>query len=100
MTQQEKTKFRASAKWKKFRAFMKKFSGGVDAVTGKPLYKGWQLHHLQEKCYDDLTPEKFACLNRESHKVIHWLSRYSNYEEVAANLVAIVKKMKEFESTN
>lgn len=98
MTQKEKTKFRASAKWKKFRAYMKKLSGGVDTVTGKPLYKGCHLHHLDEKNYSDLKPEKFVCLNSTTHKVVHWLERYSNYEEVAANLVAIVKKMKDFEN--
>lgn len=97
MNQKEKTKFRASAKWNKFRAFMKKISGGIDAVTGKLLRKGWNLHHLDESHYDDLKPEKFRCLNRESHKVVHWLARYTNYEEVAANLVAIVKEMKNYE---
>ena len=63
MTQKEKTKFRASSKWKKFRVFMKKLFEGKDAITGKPLYKGWNLHHLDEKNYSDLKPEKFIPLN-------------------------------------
>lgn len=76
---------------------MKKISGGLDAVTGKPLRPGWNLHHLNESRYDDLKPEKFRCLNKQSHEAVHWLSRYQNYEEVATNLVAIVKEMKNYE---
>lgn len=78
---------------------MKKISGSVDAITGKPLYAGWNLHHLDEKHYDDLKPEKFRCLNRESHKIVHWLARYTNYAEIATNLVDIVREMRdEFKS--
>jgi hypothetical protein len=95
MTQKEKTKFRASSKWKKFRVFMKKLFEGKDAITGKPLYKGWNLHHLDEKNYSDLKPEKFIPLNKKSHEMLHFLERYDNYEEVAANLVKYVKIMKE-----
>ena len=95
MTQKEKTKFRASSKWKKFRVFMKKLFGNKDAITGKPLYKGWNLHHLDEKNYSDLKPEKFIPLNKKSHEMVHFLERYDNYEEVAANLVKYLKIMKE-----
>lgn len=97
MTQKEKSKFRSTAKWKKFRVFMKKSSGDVDAITRKPLRAGWNLHHMNEKDYTDLKPEKFLCLNKKTHDMLHWLARYNNYEEVAANLVASVKKMKEYE---
>lgn len=96
MTQKEKTKFRASSKWKKFRVFMKKLFKGKDAITGKPLYKGWNLHHLDEKNYSDLKPEKFIPLNKKSHEMVHFLERYDNYEDVAANLVKYVKIMRAY----
>lgn len=31
------------------------------------------------------------------YEAVHWLARYKNFEEVAANLVAIVKEMKNYE---
>lgn len=96
MTQKEKTKFRSSAKWKKFRAFMKKQYNRVDLITGKPLYKGWALHHKDEKNYDDLSPEKFICLNKQTHEVVHWLARYSNYERVCQNLITLIKEMEKY----
>lgn len=95
MTQKEKTKFRSTPKWKKFRLFMKN-KQQVDAVTKKCLYKGWNLHHLDERHYDDLNPEKFACLNRMTHDVVHWLERYDNYEEICQNLITLIRKMKEY----
>lgn len=98
MTQKEKTKFRTTAKWKRFRVYIKKKYDNKDAITGKPLYKGWNLHHLQESKYDDLSEEKFLPLNKTTHKVVHWLERYENYEDIAKQLVITVKKMKEYKN--
>ena len=34
------------------------------------------LHHLDEKHYDDLSPEKFVFLGKTMHKVVHFLYIY------------------------
>ena len=99
MTEEEKykRKVRSSSKWKKFRAWIKK-TRKVDEVTGKPLIKGWQLHHMDMSLehYDDLTcPENFSCLNKTSHKVVHWLFRYDNWQEILKNLYMVLIKMEQ-----
>lgn len=90
-----KQKFRASAKWKKFRVYMKK-KYKVDAITGKPLYPGWQLHHLDmsDDHYEDLNEENFICLNRNTHKIIHEIFRY-DVESYLQNMHKYLHKMKE-----
>lgn len=95
MTQKEKTKFRSSSKWKDFRKRLGK-ERKLDEITKKPLLKGWSLHHLNEKNYADLNPNNFTCLNSFTHKVVHWLERYDNYEEVLDNLKIVVERMKSF----
>lgn len=76
--QKSKRKFRQSKEWKSFRGFMKKLSKGKDAITQKPLRKGYQVHHelLDENRYSELDPEHFICCNNLTHKVIHWLYTY------------------------
>lgn len=79
-TQNTKSKFRATAKWKRFRSEMKK-THGVDLITQKPLLKAWNLHHLMltddMSVYSDITDEThFACLNKQTHEMVHWLYRY------------------------
>lgn len=96
MTEKSKHKqeFRKSAKWKKFRAYMKnKYK--VDAITGKPLRAGWQLHHLdmRDEHYEDLKEENFICLNRNSHKIIHEIFRY-DIVAYMFNLNRYLEKMK------
>lgn len=75
--QKEKTKFRASAKWKKFTKSLKK-EQKTDAITGKPLYKGCNCHHLDQRFenYKNLDKQRFRMLNRKSHDFIHWLYLY------------------------
>ena len=93
--QRMKTKFRTTAKWKKFRSKLKK-ERKYDAVTGKPLLKGWNLHHcdLNESHYSDISNEdNFECLNKNSHEFVHWLFRYKNWREVLANTYKILNKM-------
>ena len=77
MSQKEKTKFRASAKWKKFKAYMKK-TRGVDEITLRPLLKGHNIHHLdgREINYQNLDENRFMALNRSTHEMVHWLIRY------------------------
>lgn len=90
-----KQKFRSSAKWKKFRAYMKK-KYKVDAITGKPLRAGWQLHHLDmsDDHYEDLEEENFICLNRNTHKIIHEIFRYDT-DQYLYNMNKYLCKMKE-----
>jgi len=102
MSQKDKAKFRSTGKWKKFRAYMKsKYK--KDALTGKILYKGWNLHHmnLNETYYQDLVEEHFLCLNKTSHDVIHFLynvAKYKGIQETIDSLSDILYKMKEINS--
>jgi len=78
-SQKQKTKFRGSSKWKKFRQRLKK-ERKVDALTLKPLYPRFNLHHmdLNEDHYEDITDEsRFLCLNQQSHEFLHWFMRYA-----------------------
>ena len=98
MSQKEKTKFRQSAKWKKFRNYLKKLRS-VDCVTLKPLRAGWNLHHLNldEKDYTDISDEThFACLNKKTHDMVHFLYvYYVKDEKILDRLKEILDKMKE-----
>ena len=78
-TQKNKTRFRATSRWKNFRASMYKKSGGLDEITGKPLRKGhWNLHHLDldSDNYEVLEEDRFLCLNNQTHDFLHWAYRY------------------------
>ena len=51
----------------------------VDEVTLKPLYKGWNLHHMDQRPehYTNVDNEcRFRALNKQTHEFIHWLYRY------------------------
>lgn len=76
--QKLKRKFRQSKEWKSFRNFMKKKSDNKDAITLKPLRKGFQVHHqdMDETKYNVLNPDNFICVNNLTHKFIHWLYVY------------------------
>ena len=93
-----KSKFRSSAKWKKFRHFMNVKQGGLCYVTHKKLLKAANLHHLDlnEKHYEDLSnPENFVFINKSIHDVIHVLWRY--YEKdplVLDRLKEVLERMK------
>lgn len=76
MNQKEKTKFRASKKWKDFRDKKRKEQNNTDPVTGNRLGRMGNLHHLclDETRYDDLSNEEnFVFLGNFTHKVMHWL---------------------------
>lgn len=78
-TQKLKTKFRSSAKWKKFKHFMNVKQKGLCYITRKKLLKGANLHHLDlnEEHYQDLSnPDNFVYVNKSLHDVIHVLYRY------------------------
>ena len=101
-TQKNKTKFRATSRWKNFRASMYKKSGGLDEITGKPLRKGhWNLHHmdLNSANYEVLEEDRFLCLNNQTHDFLHWAYRYYRNDGKAFinNFEKALERMKEFE---
>lgn len=97
-TQNQKSKFRATSKWKKFRSRLKS-ERKVDYITQKKLLKGWNLHHLDldESHYQDLTDEsKYVCLNKMTHSIVHDLLRYYVKDPtVIDRLREILERMKE-----
>lgn len=82
--QKQKRKVRSTKEWTNFRKLMYNRCEGVDKVTGMPLRKGWQLHHLDmnSERYAELIPEKFICVNRQTHEMIHWVFRYKEWKQL------------------
>lgn len=79
--QQAKRKFRSSKIWQSFRKLKMNEQKGIDPITKKKLYKGWNLHHRHVTAdtdeYQDISnPEHYVCLNYETHQMLHWLYRY------------------------
>ena len=77
MTSKDKAKFRQTKAWKTFRQRLKR-ERKRDELTGGPLSKLYNLHHLyetdREDIYTDLSDEsKFMCLNQRSHEVIEFI---------------------------
>ena len=75
--QKDKTRFRQSARWKRYRNYRKKDK--VDCITLKPLRRGWNLHHLDldENNYEDLSDDShFEPLNKKTHDTVHFLYGY------------------------
>lgn len=87
-----KAKFRRSVEWKNFRKHMADLYDNKDAITGKPLRKGWNLHHLDMSVenYQDLDDDKFIPLNKATHEMLHQVFRYSYAID---KLVYYVQKM-------
>lgn len=99
----EKTKFRTTVTWKKWRDFMKQESNGIDYVTHKKLYKTWNLHHLDESIenYQVLTVDRFVALNHQTHEMVEWLWKYYRKDpKVIDRLLDVMKRMAEFECCN
>ena len=97
-TQKEKSKFRQSVKWKKYRNYRKK-KDKIDCITLFPLRKGWNLHHLDlnEEHYEDLSDDShFKPLNKKTHDTIHFLyNYYVKDEKIIRRIEILLKKMKE-----
>lgn len=89
-----KAKFRRSPEWKNFRKHMAELYDNKDAITGKSLRKGWNLHHLDMSIenYKDLDENKYIPLSRATHELIHTAFRYSYAID---KLVYYVQKMEE-----
>lgn len=102
MKQKEKSKFRDSSNWKKFRIKLRDKSGGIDEITGLPLSKGSTVHHLdmRDEFYKDLSNEdNFVILNKRTHIFLHWIYLiYKQNPEVFDNFRNICEKMKSLEN--
>ena len=73
-----KAKFRQSKEWKEFRKRIFDKQDGKDIITGKKLYKGYNLHHcdMSAENYDKLIEENFVAVNKQTHEALHFLFRY------------------------
>ena len=73
-----KAKFRQSKEWKEFRKRIFDKQDGKDIVTGKKLYKGYNVHHcdMSAEIYNKLIAENFVALNKQTHEALHFLFRY------------------------
>lgn len=96
-----KTVFRRSKAWKTFREKIRKMQR-KDPVTGSPLTKGFNLHHL------DLNPvnytnieddSKFIGVNSTTHDVIHYFfgdsQRKNDWRTRLARITEILELMDE-----
>lgn len=95
-----KAKFRRSVEWKNFRKHMADLYDNKDAITGKPLRKGWNLHHLDMSVenYQDLDEDKYIPLNRATHEMLHQVFRYSYAIEQLTYYVGIMDKLNKQEN--
>jgi len=89
-----KSKFRTTSKWKNWRKYIAKLQNNKDYITGRPLTKGYQCHHLDESAenYKKLDAKNFICVNRTTHKMIHWAERY-DYNLIVTNLLEVLQRM-------
>ena len=73
-----KAKFRQSKEWKEFRKRIFDKQDGKDVITGKKLYRGYNVHHcdMSAENYDQLIEENFIAVNKQTHDALHFLFRY------------------------
>ena len=94
----KKSKFRQSKAWKEFRKRMFEKQDGKDIITGKKLYKGYNVHHLDMSTenYEKLEEDNFICLNKQMHETIHTLFRYYKKDPtVLDRLKTVLDRMNE-----
>ena len=97
-TRDAKAKFRATKEWKEFRKRIFDKQDGKDIITGKKLYKGYNLHHcdMSEANYDKLIEENFVALNKQTHEVLHFLFRYYQKDHtILDRLKTVLDRMNE-----
>lgn len=74
---QMKAKFRCSKAWKDFRKKIMNEQDNKDLITGRKLYKGFNVHHKKltndMEVYRDLSnSDNFVALNKSTHEAVHW----------------------------
>ena len=100
--QKTKQKFRASKKWKDFRAKKRK-EQEKDPITGAKLGKTCNCHHmdLDENHYEDLSNEdNFICMNKMSHDVIHFIFSRKDPKRWRQRILNIINILKHMEKLN
>ena len=93
-----KAKFRQSKEWKEFRKRIFDKQDGKDIITGKKLYKGYNVHHLSmdAETYDKLIEENFIAVNKQTHDALHFLFRYYQKDPtVLDRLKTVLDRMNE-----
>ena len=95
---EKKSKFRKSKEWKEFRKKIFDKQDGKDIITGKKLYKGYNVHHLDMSVenYDQLIEENFVAVNKQTHETVHTLFRYYQKDpNILDRLKEVLDRMKE-----
>ena len=93
-----KAKFRASKEWREFRKRIFDKQNGKDIITGKKLYKCYNVHHLDmsDDNYDKLIEENFIAVNKATHEALHFLFRYyKNDKDILNRIKQVLEKMTE-----
>ena len=93
-----KAKFRQTKEWREFRKRIFDKQEGKDVITGKKLYKGYNVHHcdMSPENYDKLIEENFIAVNKSTHEVIHALFRYyKNDKDILNRIKQVLDKMTE-----
>lgn len=104
-TTDPKVIFRRSKAWKTFRDKVKKRQK-KDPITGSPLTKTFNLHHLclAPEEYSNIEDEsRFIGLNATSHDIIHYLwgdaKNRHDWRERLKHIVEILELMDEYNET-
>lgn len=96
-TSKAKAKIRDTAEWKKLRIRIADRQMNKDFITGKPLRKGWQVHHLDMSFenYGNFNDDShFIGINRSTHEVVHTLYRYyRNDKNYIVRIVQVLDEM-------
>ena len=95
---EKKAKLRATKEWKSFRLKIAGKQNGKDILTGKPLRKGYNVHHLDmsSENYDKLDEENFIAVNKATHDALHFLFRYyQNDKDILEKFKEVLDKMVE-----
>ena len=99
----KKTKFRRTARWIKFRRYLKS-KQKTDPITGSPLTPSCSVHHLdmREENYEDLSDEThYVALNSTSHSTVHFLwQAHGGWRRAVLSLIRILKSMEHINKGN
>lgn len=96
-----KSEVRNSKEWKELRNAIKKVQK-FDPITEKPIRKGANLHHLclDAEQYDNLEPERFVLMNKNSHDLLHGVYGNGrirkNWRKIVLNLIKLCKLMDKY----
>lgn len=94
----KKAAFRKTKEWKMFRQKMFDKQNGKDFITGKKLYKMYNVHHcdMSTENYNKLDEENFFALNKQMHDTVHVLFRYYKTDKtILDRLKQVLDKMDE-----